>query len=175
MALKNTSEIFELYFKDMSEDRRRKIKPQIDRPEVYAYEIKVGKQIFDMDVDELIGLLLSFNNERKFGYNNFSISYSSIDQIVSTYRSIWNYYIDNIEIIRNPWNNKRMRGVALAERLSESKKTFTYEVIETAINNLYNEYPDDNYTPKYIECLLLLFYNGFAEAARNRFVKRRYD
>lgn len=164
MAAMDTKEIFDLYFKDIPSESSRRIRPQVDRPEVYAYEIKVGKQIFDMDVDELLGLILSFNNERRFGDSNFSISYGSIDQIASTYRSIWNYYIDNIEIIRNPWNDKRMRGAALAKRLSESKEPFTYDVIDTAITNLYNEHPDDNYTPKYIECLLLLFYNGFAEA-----------
>lgn len=164
MAKINTKEVFDLYFKDTPFETVRKIKPQVDRPEVYAFEELKGKQIFDMDVDELFELALSFNNERKFGASNFNISYGSYDQIASTYRSIWNFYIDNIEIIKNPWNDKRMRGVAAAQRLSQSRETFTYEIIDTAIKKLYNEYPDTNYTPKYIECLLLLFYDGFAES-----------
>lgn len=164
MAKKDTREIFKGYFENMPEEVSKKIKPQVDRPEVYAYEIKIGKQLLDMDVDELIGLLLSFNEERKFGEGRFQLSYGSIDQIVSIYRSIWNYYIENIEVIKNPWNNKKMRGAALREKLSESKEPFTYEVIEKAINCLYDDYSEDSYTPKYIECLLLLFYEGFAEA-----------
>lgn len=164
MAAMDTKKVFDLYFENIPSESSKKVRPQVDRPEVYAYEMKVGKQIFDMDDDELLGLIASFNNERKFGDSIFSISYGSIDQIVSLYRSIWNYYINNIDVIRNPWNDKRMRGVALAKKISESKEPFTYDIIDTVIKNLYNEYPNDSYIPKYIECLLLLFYNGFAEA-----------
>lgn len=164
MAKMGTKEVFDLYFKDISSETAKKVRPQVDRPEVYAYEEKMGKQILDMTTDELLELLLSLNNERKFGESNFGISYGSIDQIASTYRSVWNYYIDNIEIIRNPWNDKKMRGMALVKKLSESKEKFTYSIIETVIKNLHNEYPEGNYIPKYIECIILLFYSGFAEA-----------
>lgn len=160
----DTKEVFDLYFKDIPYETTRRTRQQVDRPEVYSFEELKGKQIFDLDVDELFELLLSFNNERKLGDSNFSVSYGTYDQISSMYRSIWNFYIDNIEVIRNPWNDKRMRGTAATERLAKSKEAFTYEIVDKAINNLYNEYPADNYTPKYIECLLLLFYNGFAES-----------
>lgn len=172
MALIDTKEVFDLYFADIPYDTARKSRPQIDRPEVYAYEAKLGKQIFDMNVDELFGLLLSFNKNREFGDSNFSISYNSYDQIASTYRSVWNYYIDNIEVIRNPWNDKRMRGVAATKRLAESKKPFTYDIIEKVISRIHQEYEynDSNNHPvyynygTYLECLILLFYNGFSES-----------
>ena len=159
----DTKEVFNLYFKDVSYDTVRKNRPQVDRPEVYAYEAELGKQIFDMNVSELFGLILSFNNNREFGDSNFSISYSSYDQIASTYRSIWNFYIENIAIIRNPWNNREMRGIAAAKRLAESKTAFTYDVIERVISRINDEYEDENCDyGKYLECLILLFYNGFA-------------
>ncbi len=165
MAAMDTKEVFDLYFKDIPYDTVRKNRPQVDRPEVYAYEDELGKQIFDMDVEELFGLLLSFNKNREFGDSNFSISYGSYDQIASTYRSIWNFYIDNIEIIRNPWNDKKMRGAAAAKRLAESKKAFTYDIIERVLSRIRQDYEDTNYDyGKYLECLILLFYNGFAEA-----------
>ena len=165
MAAMDTKEVFDLYFKDIPYDTTRKSRPQVDRPEVYAYEAKLGKQIFDMDVEELFGLILSFNKNREFGDSNFSISYGSYDQIASTYRSIWNFYIDNIEIIRNPWNNRKMRGAAATKRLAESKKAFTYDIIEGVISKINQDYEDTNYDyGKYLECLILLFYNGFAEA-----------
>lgn len=149
----------------MPADTARKIRPSVDRPEVYEYERQLGKSIFDMEVDELFGLILSFNKSREWGNSNFSISYGSYDQIASTYRSIWNFYIDNkIAVIRNPWNDKRMRGAAATKRLAASKEPFTYKIIDDVIKRLYDEYPDDSYNSKYIECLLLLFYNGFAEA-----------
>lgn len=165
MAAMDTKEVFDLYFKDIPYDTARKSRPQVDRPEVYAYEAELGKQIFDMDVEELFGLLLSFNKNREFGDSNFSISYGSYDQIASTYRSIWNFYIDNIEIIRNPWNDKKMRGTAATKRLAESKKAFTYDIIERVLSRIRQDYEDTNYDyGKYLECLILLFYNGFAEA-----------
>lgn len=165
MAAMNTKEVFDLYFKDIPYDTARKSRPQVDRPEVYAYETELGKQIFDMDVEELFGLILSFNKKREFGDSNFSISYSSYDQIASTYRSIWNFYIDNIEIIRNPWNDKRMRGAAATKRLAESKTAFTYDIIEKVLSKINQDYEDTIYDyGKYLECLILLFYNGFAEA-----------
>lgn len=163
MAVMDTKEVFNLYFKDVSYDTVRKNRPQVDRPEVYAYEAELGKQIFDMNVSELFGLILSFNNNREFGDSNFSISYSSYDQIASTYRSIWNFYIENIAIIRNPWNNREMRGIAAAKRLAESKTAFTYDIIEKVISRINDEYKDENCDyGKYLECLILLFYNGFA-------------
>lgn len=159
-----TKEVFDLYFKDMPSEKTKKCRGQVDRPEVYAYEEKLGKQIFDMNADELIGLILSFhnNNRKNDKTGRLGISYTSIELIASLYRSIWNYYIENIEIIKNPWNTKGMRGMAFMKRLTELKPKFTYDVVEKAIEDLYNQYPDDNYTPKYVECLLLLFYNGFA-------------
>lgn len=165
MATMDTKEVFDLYFKDVPHDMARKSRPQVDRPEVYAYEAELGKQIFDMDVEELFGLILSFNKNREFGESNFSISYGSYDQIASTYRSIWNFYIDNIEIIRNPWNDKKMRGVAATKRLAESKTAFTYDIIEKVLSKIKQDYEDVNCDyGKYLECLILLFYNGFAEA-----------
>lgn len=165
MAAMDTKEVFDLYFKDIPYDTARKSRPQVDRPEVYAYETELGKQIFDMDVEELFGLVLSFNKNREFGDSNFSISYGSYDQIASTYRSIWNFYIDNIEIIRNPWNDKKMRGAAATKRLAESKTAFTYDIIERVLSKIKQDYEDTNYDyGKYLECLILLFYNGFAEA-----------
>lgn len=164
MASRDTKNVFDLYFEDIPYDTARKIRPQVDRAEVYAYETELGKQIFDMDVDELFGLILSFNKKREFGDSNFSISYGSYDQIASTYRSIWNYYIDNIEVIKNPWNNKRMRGAAATKRLAESKTAFTYDIIEKVLSKISSEYEDTGYNyGKYLECLILLFYNGFAE------------
>lgn len=165
MAVKNTKEVFDLYFEDMSYDTARKTRPQVDRPEVYDYEMKVGKQIFDMDVEELFGLLLSFNKGHRFGKTNFSISYNSYNQTASLYRSIWNFYIANFEVIRNPWNEKEMRGAAATKRLAESKTAFTYDIIEGVILKINQEYEDTTYNyGKYLECLILLFYNGFADA-----------
>ena len=164
MSTVGTKEVFDLYFETIPEGTTKKIRSQVDRPEVYAYEKKLGKQIFDMDVDELFGMVKTFGNKRTKTQGEFAMSYASYSQIASTYRSIWNYYIENIRIIVNPWHNKRMRGTEAVKFLSKEKEAFTFQAVEDAIEQLYNAYEDGHYMPKYVECLVMLFYNGFAEA-----------
>lgn len=160
----NTREVFDSYFETIPETTEKKIRSQVDRSEVYAYEKKLGKQIFDMDTDELFGMLKTFGNKRTNTDDGFSMSYSSYSQIASTYRSIWNYYIENVRIIINPWYNKRMRGTEAVKYLSKEKDAFTFKTVTDAVEQLYNAYEDGHYMPKYVECLVMLFYNGFSEA-----------
>lgn len=170
---KSTKDIFDKYFEQFPEEKNRKVRPQVDRPEVYAYEEKLGKQIFDMDVDELFGLILSFNRSRELDGDGFSISYSSYEQIASLYRSIWNFYIETEVVIKNPWNNPRMRGIDAAKKIAESKKRITYTVIDDVISKINQDYVGTDYDyNKYLECLLLLFYNGFAESQEIVLLKR---
>ena len=55
----STKALMDEFFKDKypSEDTRKKIQPQIDRHEVYAYEQKIGKQLVEMNVDELFEMM----------------------------------------------------------------------------------------------------------------------
>ena len=103
-----------MYYEDVPENTVKKTRRQVDRDEVYLYEKKINKRLFDMDVDDLIGYFVyCFNNENK----TCNFSYLSIPKIASMYRNIWNFYIENIEIIKNPWNNKKMKGKELLKSL----------------------------------------------------------
>ena len=159
----STKALMDEFFKDKypSEDTRKKIQPQIDRHEVYAYEQKIGKQLVEMNVDELFEMILSFNNNSR-KHNNYSISYSSYMQIASLYRSLFNYYIDNYEIIRNPFNDKRMRGAAATKRLAQEKEPFRWKNVEDIIKKIREYYSYER--ANYLECIMLLFYNGFAKS-----------
>lgn len=55
MAKIPTKQLFDEFFASKGKDETylRKIRAKADRPEVYAYEEKIGKQLVDMDVDEL--------------------------------------------------------------------------------------------------------------------------
>lgn len=160
----STKALMDEFFKDKypSEDTRKKIQPQIDRQEVYAYEQKIGKQLVKMNVDELFEMILSFSNNRKHNSNNYSINYSSYTQIASLYRSLFNYYIDNYEIIRNPFNDKRMRGAAATKRLAQEKEPFRWKNVEDIIKKIRDYYSYER--ANYLECIMLLFYNGFAKS-----------
>lgn len=161
MAKISTKELFDNFFAEKTLETAAKTRPQIDRPEVYEYEAKIGKQLVEMDVDELFEMVLSFNNNRGTS-GAYSISYSSFSQIFSMYRSLFNFYIDNYEIIRNPFNDKRMKGAQAAQRLAQSKEPFTWKNVEEAIFKVHENYEFNK--ANYIECILLLYYNGFSKA-----------
>lgn len=163
MAVIPTKQLFDEYFAEKPESVARKTRAQVDRQEVYNYEEKLGKQIFDMNVDELFGMMLTFGNNRRKNSDWYRVSYASFPQIASAYRSIWNYYIEHHDVIINPWNNKQMRGTEAAKRLAETKEAFTRESLDKVIETIYAEYADENRS-KYLECILLLYYDGFAKA-----------
>ena len=169
MAKITTKELFDMFFEGKDYDVVRKTRPQVDRPEVYEYEKKIGKQLVDMDVDELFEMILSFNANRNFNNVNYSIGYSSFNQIASAYRSVFNFYIDNVEVIRNPFNDKRMKGTEATKRLAQDKEPFTKELLDDTIKRLYNDNKQDR--AEYLECILLLYYCGFANAPEIVYLK----
>ncbi len=168
MAKISTKELFDEYFSHRTENERNKIQSQVDRPEVYEYENEIQKQLIDMDVDELYGLILTFGNRKGLsaqGKSKKVMSYSSYMQIFAVYRAIWNYYIDNYEIIKNPWNDKRLKGQAVIEKIYASvKQRFTTQDLEAVIDMIYKKYKTNEDKAKYVECLIRLFYDGVSKA-----------
>lgn len=162
MAKIGTKELFDKFFEEKDATYTKKVRPQVDRPEVYEYERKIGKQLVDMTVDELFEMLKSFSNNRATSNSSYSISYASYDQMASMYRAIFNFYIYNYEVIINPWNDKAMRGMAATQRLAEGKTAFTTDTMNEIIDKVRKQY--DIQRADYIECIMLLFYNGFAKA-----------
>lgn len=158
-----TKDLFEEYFSQRPENEQKKVRSQVDRPEVYEYEHELNKSLIDMDVDELFELLSRFNN-RNYKDKNKGMSYTSYKQISTIYRTLWNYYIDHHRVIKNPWNDKRMRGKEALDRIFESVDKFTKEDLEKIIDKLYLEYSENEDKAKYYECILLLFYDGFYKA-----------
>lgn len=162
MALISTKELFDKFFEGKDAQYNKKVRPQVDRPELYTYEREIGKQLVDMNVDELFGMLNSFINNRAASGSSFSISYASYDQMASMYRALFNYYIYNYEVIINPWNDKAMRGATATERLAQGKTAFTTASMNHIIDAVRDHY--DQQRADYLECIILLFYNGFATA-----------
>ena len=158
MAMIPTKQLFDEFFasKDKEASYLRKVRPQVDRPEVYEYEKQIGKQLVDMNSDELFEMLRSFNKD------GFTIGYASYDSMAVMYRQLFEYYIDNYELIRNPWNTKNMRGIAAYERLADGKEAITWESVQKVIDELYETNEEDR--AKYIELILRLYYCGFERA-----------
>jgi len=158
----DTHKIIEEYLNDAfdgDQEQINKIRSFVDKPEVYAYEIELGKSIFEMSVDELFGMFDTFYNKRTLGTND--LSYAALMHSISRFRQLFEYYIEHYEVIRNPFNDKRMKGKAAADRVMNSRKRFTTDDMNRAISMIRNDTDNDDTRPDYLECIILLFYNGF--------------
>lgn len=159
MGKLTTKEILTAYYESIG---NLSTKSNIDKPELYAYEKKIGKEFIDMDVDDLFGLLEELRNTRKGKEIKYLVSHSSLDNLFALFRAIFNWYIDNVEVIRNPLNDKRMKGMKAVARIAQDKEVLTWEVIQDIIKKLHKDRDTDN--ADYIELIILLYYNGFARA-----------
>ena len=157
-----TKEVLDGYYKSVAGTSAVLTRPQIDKAELYNYEIKIGKEFIDMDVDELFGLIFELKNKRKGKEISYMVSHSSYDQISTLFRAIFNWYIDNVEVIKNPLNDKRMKGKEATKRLAKGRQAFRWDIVEDVIEKLHRDKDQDN--ADYIELIMLMYYNGFAKA-----------
>ena len=71
MAVITTKQLMEEYFAEQERQGKdvRRNQSQLDRPEVYAYEQKIGKQLVEFDADEILEMISTFQNKKnKFAY-----------------------------------------------------------------------------------------------------------
>lgn len=158
-----TKELLDRFYESVKGTSTEKMRNQIDKPELYEYEKKIGKDLIDMNVDDIFGLIEEYTGKRKNKTISFMVSHSSFDQISTQLRAIFNYYIDTIEPVRNPFYDKRLRGKAAIERLAHGKEIFRWSIVEEIIDKLHLDFDEDK--ADYLELILLLFYNGFAKAS----------
>lgn len=155
-----TKQVLNEYYGGERSETDLRVRCQVDREELYDYEKKIGKQLFEMNVDELFDMIQTFGSKRKTVKGASKMGYNSFFQICSMYRQIFNYYIDNYQIIRNPFNDKSMKGNNALERLMAGQERFTQENVDTIIYNLQHDLPEER--ANYIECIVRLFCDGFA-------------
>jgi len=158
----DTATLLDEYFQTKPKTTATKIRGQIDRPELYAYEKEIGKSLVDMEPTEIALMIKSFIN-KSFSSNSYKISYRTYDTLLSFLRDFFNWYIDNYEIIKNPCNDKRIKGRNVASLFPEEENNvFDKETMEETITKIRNsqleEYAD------YQEAIMRMFYEGFPEA-----------
>lgn len=164
MADYTTKELFDLYFNQMdkSEEYKKKIRAQIDRPEVIEFEIKNKKSIIDLTPEEFLDLISSFKNNRVGKIGSHNISVGTFTAIASQYRSFFNWYIDNIKVIKNPFNNPILKGVNAYEKLHTEHDVFTINDFNRILKMIRSDYESDR--ADYIECIMRMFFDGFYNA-----------
>lgn len=161
MSKIDTKTLIEEYFSLPEHQSIIRNRSHIDRREVYEYEKQIGKQLMDMNPDEIMDMIRTFG-KYKVSTDGTVVAYASYKQISSLLRDLFNYYIDNYEIIKNPMYNKMLRGQAAYEKMNEGIEPLKFETIQGYIDMLYGDYPQGHYLPQYIELIILLFYCGFA-------------
>lgn len=158
----NTAELLDQYYATKPQSTVEKTRAQIDRPELYRYEQKINKPLVEMDCLEIIDMLKSFNNAN-YSEKQYKMSYRTYDFLISTLRGFFDWYIDNVQVIKNPCNDKRIKGSAKIKYLKdEEQKTFNKEDMEQIIqdirNDLIEQYAD------YLETIIRLHYEGCADS-----------
>lgn len=110
MAAIPTKQLFQEYFDSLDSKVAQRIRGQVDRLEVYEFEEQIGKQLVDMNVDELLEMLKTFKSTKNKNRSTYSLSLSSYSMISSFYRSIFDFYIEHYGIVMlNPWYNKKLK------------------------------------------------------------------
>lgn len=161
-----TRELVGRYLQTLPDTTSYKIKTYLDREDVYIYEEKINKPLVEMNSEEVYDMFLSFRNTKfttsEKGKKPFRMSIRTYQMLVSIYRIFFDWYIDNVKVIKNPLNDKRLSGGNLIARLNEGREVFDKEKLENIIKQIHVE--KEEFYAKYCECILRMFYEGFASA-----------
>lgn len=167
MAVITTEELFKKYF-EAEEAKGKNIrhpKSQLDRPELYAYEQKIGKQFVDFDADDILGMIATFKNKKnKNAYleDGPKVSANSYKRYISGYKQIFLFYVRNYELVRSPYDDPKLKGINVHVHLAENRDRLTWEKVEYILNGLYTKYEHER--ASFYELIIRLFYDGFAES-----------
>lgn len=163
MGKLSTTELLDNYFASIEGTPAEKQRVIIDKPELYAYEQAIGKELIDMDVDDLFGLINEINNKKNGKDIPFMTAHYSYDHLTVLLRAIFNFYIDTVEPIKNPLYDKRMRGKEATKRLAQDKETLRFDYIQGIINKVHMDANSED-RADYVELIMLLYYSGFENA-----------
>lgn len=163
MGKVSTKELFDAFFNSEEGSKYVRYRETIKETQIYAYEQEIGKEFIDMDVDDFITFLANVKTRRNHSGSNVRTSSSSLDQLLSIWRQIFNFYIDHYELIKNPMLDKRLRGTALLKNIGQDKMRLTWDFVEEIIRKLHKDFPEAR--ADYVELIMLLFYCGFEDSA----------
>lgn len=153
----STRELLGRYFESKPEEARRKIRAQLDREELYNYEKQSGKSILEWDSSDVINFLILCNaGSRK-------LSIRSIDVILSLLRMFYEWYNENIGEVKNPCNDKKLKGKRVSEIVFNEtrEEPFTRSMLEDVCAKLHQEEIVE--FADYLECIVRMAYEGFGD------------
>lgn len=153
-----TKELFDRYYAANAGTPAERSMRLVDKPELYQYEIEIGKELVDMNVDELLELIYRMINTRNGEQVEYLLSPQAYDKAASAFRVLFNFYIETVDIIRNPLTDKRMRSKEAMRKLSEGKQVLRYDYVQNIIMRLHADLEPDR--ADHVELIILLYYCG---------------
>lgn len=167
MAVITTEQLMKEYFAEQERQGKdvRRNQSQLDRPEVYAYEQKIGKQLVEFDADEILEMISTFQNKKnKFAYaeEGPKMSANSYKRYISGYKQIFLFYVKYHELVRSPYDDPKLKGINIHIHRAESRDRLTWAKVEGILNRLSTKYEYERAC--YFELIIRLFYDGFANA-----------
>ena len=167
MAVITTKQLMDEYFAEQERQGKdvRRNQSQLDRPEVYAYEQKIGKQLVEFDADEILEMISTFQNKKnKFAYaeEGPKMSANSYKRYISGYKQIFLFYVKHHELVRSPYDDPKLKGINVHMHRAESRDRLTWAKVEGILNRLSTKYEYERAC--YFELIIRLFYDGFANA-----------
>lgn len=150
-----TEELIDQYYEYLGENASIYGITQTKRPELFKFEQEIGKQLVEMDSDEIIAMLRTFED----------LSERTIYQISSYYRNIIDFYIDKYhKNFYNPFHKRCMKGQEFFDAIHAGRESFTIEYVEKVIDKINKNYRLDPLKANWLECIIRLFLDGFANA-----------
>ena len=146
-----------------------KKRTNIDKPLLFEYETEIGKQLVDMDVNEITELI--FRNAKGNVQNQPYIAVSYVSQLAMMLRKIMKWYGDNIDLTHNNiFGNPKLKSKNLLMAVIKKAGRISWSDVEVLISKLHNE-PLMNWSVNgvdytradYVELVMLLFYSGFSK------------
>lgn len=123
-------------------------------------EQKFKKNFIDFDTDECMEFIKERVNS-KVCCNGAKGQESPATYINCrrNYRKLWDWYIDNVRVIKNVWTQDVFSGKNVREWAYSNKKK-PLDVYQKTVDMIHNKFSGDY--ALYLECVVLAFYSGFA-------------
>ena len=164
MAKISTRELFDRFYEDSnySPSRIANVKKNLDVPILYEYEMKIGKQMVDMDKDEFIQLVRVLLTKSLDPNVRVPILYTTYKNLRTFMISVCEWYSNNIEPIKIWLRTPELKGSeGLATILKLSADTLTWDALQNVFNDIEKEHGKDR--ADYIRLMAGLFHCGFYE------------
>jgi len=159
----NTREIIDGYFQSTSLQEQSHWSKYVDNGIIFDYEAETGKQLIEMNSDELSELVYRLVSCRDGETKKYMQSHRSYSVVIGELRKVLDWYIVNVTPVANLFSiDKRFRGKTGLEMFSQKYEAFTMEKFQSIMCSVRRDFSEDK--ADYIELICLLFYSGFPTA-----------